>query len=214
MHLFDPDDSRGKQKIQTMQGGRGSVYFLHAYGQDWVLRHYRRGGLVRKVLFDQYFGLSNEQTRSWREWRLLCQLFKEGFPVPRPVAASACWLFCCYRASLITEKIPDTTTLAQLLTQGKEIEDLWLMIGQCLGRFHSRGVFHADLNAHNILINPRCEIFLIDFDRGQFRPTGPWKKNNLKRLHRSLVKVSQKNSFGVFDKECWSHLLKGYDLAG
>jgi 3-deoxy-D-manno-octulosonic acid kinase len=39
-----------------------------------------------------------------------------------------------------------------------------------IARFHRAGVWHADLTAHNILLEVRGVPWLLDFDRGRIRP--------------------------------------------
>src|SRR6185312_24099 len=58
-----------------------------------------------------------------------------------------------------------------------------------VGRFHRAGIWHADLNAHNVLVSP-AGLHLIDFDRGRQRaPAAGWRLANLRRLRRSLLKL-------------------------
>ena len=40
--------------LEETAGGRGAVAFLRDGERRWVLRHYRRGGLVARVLDDTY----------------------------------------------------------------------------------------------------------------------------------------------------------------
>ncbi|HET9819949.1 MAG TPA: lipopolysaccharide kinase InaA family protein, partial [Rhodanobacteraceae bacterium] len=75
-------------------------------------------------------------------------------------------------------------------------------------------VDHADLNAHNILLNAKG-LWLIDFDRGEIRVTGTaWKLGNLARLKRSLLKVGAcDHDEAVLDREVWAPLMRGYERA-
>ena len=52
-----------------------------------VHKHYLRGGLVSKLIFDQYLWLNLELTRSFVEFRALEEMSQLGLPVPRPIAA-------------------------------------------------------------------------------------------------------------------------------
>ena len=210
MQLFDLEYLTQNGSIDQTVGGRGSSYFFTSKDQAQVLRHYRRGGLVGKILLDQYFGWSAEMSRSWREWRLLSTLYSEGFPVPRPVAACVCQSFLYYRADLITVQIPGTQTLAELLVGGELSADIWHSVGSCIKHFHERGAYHADLNAHNILLNQENRVFLLDFDRGKLRKKGAWQQSNLLRLQRSLLKLNGKNEIFGFSKSAWRSLLAGY----
>jgi 3-deoxy-D-manno-octulosonic acid kinase len=71
-------------------------------------------------------------------------------------------------------------------------------------------VFHADLNAHNVLLDAADRVWLVDFDRGELRARGAWTHANLARLERSLVKVSA----GRYRAEHWAALLEGYGSGG
>ncbi|MDZ7683973.1 MAG: lipopolysaccharide kinase InaA family protein [Gammaproteobacteria bacterium] len=79
--------------------------------------------------------------------------------------------------------------------------------------FHNERVFHQDLNAHNILLTPKEEIFLIDFDKCCFKKSSPsrgWPRANLDRLKRSLGKLNQQPGNFHFDDENWRQLEEGY----
>ena len=178
-----------------------------------MLRHFRRGGLVGHFVADRYIGWDLERSRAWSEWRLLSELIRLGLPVPRPVAAAV--RRCCgfYRAELITELIPDTLSLAARLTDEARTEEFWKALGGCLRRFHDLGVYHADLNANNILIDSLLQIYLIDFDRGEIRSPGGWSEKNLQRLKRSLLKIKAASPVFYFEEQDWDTLMQGYATA-
>ena len=48
------------------------------------------------------------------------------------------------------------------------------------------------------------------FDRGRLRPPGAWKLRNVKRLHRSLAKVSRGLPADRFSALTWEWFLAGY----
>ncbi|HET7395680.1 MAG TPA: 3-deoxy-D-manno-octulosonic acid kinase, partial [Gammaproteobacteria bacterium] len=134
--------------------------------------------------------------------------YKEGFPVPQPVAAHVVRHGLWYRGDLITRLIPATRSLATALGESS-IESLpWRAIGTCIRRFHDAGVYHADLNAHNILLDSRAKVYLLDFDRGERRAPGVlWQEANLGRLLRSLRKFIAQS---VIESTAWNSLLSGY----
>ena len=86
----------------------------------------------------------------------------------------------------------------------------WIGIGRCIRRFHDLGVCHADLNAHNLLLNEDAKVYLIDFDRCQLRREGLWRDGNLVRLRRSLEKVTYGMPAERFGEADWHGLLDGY----
>ena len=85
----------------------------------------------------------------------------------------------------------------------------WAAIGRCLRRFHDFGICHADLNAHNVLLRGRSDVFLIDFDRGRQRRPGLWRDANLVRLRRSIEKVGDARGQSL-DEAAWHCLLAAY----
>jgi len=210
--LFDPLKLEKAGVLNGKAQGRGEAWFIRYRGHSWVLRHFRRGGLVGRFVNDCYFGWNLERTRAWAEWRLLDDLYCKGLPVPRPVAAAVQRGFGFYRADLLTELIPDSQSLSARLTVEPQSEDFWKELGVCLRRFHDEGVYHADLNAKNILIDACSQVFLIDFDRGAFRPPGAWMQNNLQRLKRSLLKMKGVTESFYFEETEWQLLLEGYDF--
>jgi 3-deoxy-D-manno-octulosonic acid kinase len=172
------------------QGGRGAVWFVRGEFGEGVLRHYRRGGLIGRLVSDRYVWRGEDATRSFREFRLLAALRALALPVPSPLAAGYAREGAFYRADLLTQRIPSARTLAQRLHDGSlRVED-WRRIGGALARFHAHGAYHADLNAHNVLFDGEDAIWLLDFDRGELRRAEPgWIESNLARLQRSLRKL-------------------------
>lgn len=192
-------------------GGRGSAWILERGTEQWVLRHYRRGGVPGKVVRDRYLWIGLRLSRPWWEWRLLDSLYKEGLPVPQPVAARVVRGGLFYRGDLITRRIPGARSVAERLGAGEAARLPWSAIGRCIRRFHQAGVCHADLNAHNLLLDASDTVYLIDFDRGTRREGGAWASANLARLRRSLDKFSGE---GGFDLAAWGALLEGYGQLG
>ena len=208
--VFDPAHWQAQGALETTHGGRGTVAFVRA-SQDrrWVLRHYRRGGLIAHLSDDLYVWTGADRTRSFREWRLLRQLRAWGLPVPTPVAARYQRAGLFYRADLITAGLPVRRTLAQALQQASLPDETWHAIGQCVGSLHARGVQHADLNAHNLLVGASNDIYVLDFDRGRIHARGEWERAVLARLRRSLLKVTAGLPAERFTAAQWQVLLAG-----
>ncbi|MGH8307776.1 MAG: 3-deoxy-D-manno-octulosonic acid kinase [Gammaproteobacteria bacterium] len=195
--------------LRGAAGGRGNTWIVAGGNGEWVLRHYRRGGLVRHISRDYYLWQGLENTRPWREWKLLAELYRDGLPVPQPVAAQAIRHGLAYRGDLVTRLIPDTHSLAARLKDTSPEFLPWPNIGACIRRFHNAGVYHADLNAHNILVDSRNDVYLIDFDRGERRsPSVQWQEANLKRLLRSLRKLAVPS---LEEDYAWPSFLEGYN---
>jgi 3-deoxy-D-manno-octulosonic acid kinase len=208
--VFDPAHWQAKGTLDTTRGGRGTVAFVRASpDQRWVLRHYRRGGLMAHLSDDLYMWTGADRTRSFREWRLLRQLRAWGLPVPTPVAARYQRAGFFYRADLITAELPVRRTLTQALQQASLPTETWHAIGQCVGSLHARGVQHADLNAHNLLVGASNDIYVLDFDRGRIRARGTWERAVLARLQRSLRKVTTGQPAERLTEANWQALLAG-----
>ena len=206
---FDPAWWSQRGSLQSPLGGRGSAWEIDSPELSWVLRAYCRGGLIRHFSYDHYLWLGLQQTRSWREWWLLYWLFRQRLPVPRPIAAMVARHGYYYTAALITRKI-EAVTLAEALAQGPLPERTWFGIGENIRHFHGMGIDHADLNAHNILLDSRHDSYLLDFDKSRRRrPKDFWRKRNLRRLKRSLLKLRKNRSIAVGTQD-WQALLEGY----
>ena len=207
--FFEPEYWRSHDAIEGSALGRGTTWFIRSGESRFVLRHYRRGGLMAKVSKDAYLWRGESETRSFAEWYLTYHLYRAGLPVPAPIAARYRRQGLFYRADLITQRIEDSESLAAKLARGPISLTQWIAIGRCLRRFHDAGVHHADLNAHNILLAPD-QVYLIDFDRGTLRQRGWWADSNLVRLYRSLEKVTLLTAPDSFTDQDWHSLLAGY----
>ncbi len=207
--FFMPQTFAGVAEVYGQAMGRGEALFFNHAGQNLVLRHFQRGGFVRHFVDDRYPGIRPEASRSFREWRLLAELYRQGLPVPRPVAASFCPVGLFYRADLVTRQIENVRPLSAML-QDQIPATLWTSLGGTLRRFHDAQVFHADLNAHNILIDPQQHASLIDFDRGAVRSGQSWKQANLNRLLRSLKKLTVGTPAAEATLSGWRQLQESY----
>jgi len=190
--------------------GRGKVLFIEHESMQWVLRHYCRGGLARRLSSDEFLWAGLHRTRPFREWSLLESMYRLALPVPRPVAARVERRGTVYAADLITLRIPDVMPLSERLSGTALAPESWQAVGQMIARFHAAGICHADLNAHNIQIDSKNRLYLLDFDRGRIRDMpGAWMQRNLDRLHRSLAKLRVRRAVR-FTEGDWNRLLDGY----
>jgi 3-deoxy-D-manno-octulosonic acid kinase len=184
--LFDPAYWRARDALRELPAGRGSIQLIEDEGLSWVLRRYLRGGFAARFARDRYFWTGEDRTRSFRELRLLATMHARGLPVPPPVAGRYVRAALTYRAELITERLAGARSVEAVLAGGPLDGARWEAIGRCLRRFHDAGVQHADLNARNIMLGERGEVWVLDFDRGRLRSPGAWHNRVLDRLARSL----------------------------
>lgn len=208
---FAPDYWRERNAVRTQAGGRGGVAIIATPAGECVLRHYRRGGLVAAMMGDSYLWTGADRTRPFVEFRLLGEIARLGLPGPAVVAARYVRHGLFYGADLITRRIANAQTLAECLAAGQLDGERAEEVGALVARFHRAGIWHADLNAHNVLITPD-ELYLIDFDRGRVRtPALAWQQANLQRLRRSLLKLGAADQGeAAFEKDIWQPLLYRY----
>ena len=215
VEFFNVDYWVSRQAVTGEAVGRGSAWFINTPVGPVVLRQYLRGGWVAKISRQSYFFTSVSRSRPISEFLLLAGLHELGLPVPRPVAALCEFHWFLSSGSILTVRIPSAKTLADLLpaknSSAENVTDLWQRIGRCVRKFHDAGVWHADLNARNILLDAEFQVFLIDFDRARYTPGKVVNgQGNLKRLKRSLAKLWPTAELSSLQM-AWAQLKVGYD---
>ncbi len=217
--FFSAEYWRQKGKIKGSATGRSTAWFIDNGEQGMLLRHYYRGGLVGKVNKDRFAREVVSNSRAMAEFELLLQLRERDLPVPKPLAArferARIW---GYRADILVETIPHTQDVFRLLGQRSLTSEEWFSIGAVIRQFHQQGVYHSDLNCHNVMLDKLGKVWLVDFDKCELRPTGEWQQDNLARLLRSLVKETTKakeasREFHWQEQRDWPQLIAGYDKA-
>ena len=116
-------------------------------------------------------------------------------------------------AILIMRRIADAEPLSSMLAAGRVERERMARDRRDHRALARAGVDHADLNAHNILLDGRGAVSIIDFDRGACsRPPAPGASRNLRRLHRSLHEDFARDCPPVDSRPtAWESLLAGYD---
>ncbi len=208
--LFEPEYWLQAGAVVDQAAGRGNALMLDTPFGPAVLRHYLRGGAAAKISRERYVFLGYTRSRPVAEANLLSRLSALGLPVPE-VLGAICWRHgLTYSGALLTKRIPEAEPLADLMSALVNTDPVWTAIGHSLQRFHAAGIYHADLNARNILIDKLQTVWLIDFDRGQvMRPGDPRLQGNLQRLHRSLVKQAVMREAEL--EACWQQLMLAYN---
>ena len=208
--------------------GRGPVPVLTnpaGLGPPWVVRRYYRGGLMR-VFGDRF--LRGGRPRSFIELENSARIMELGFATPRIVAAAVYPRGLLYRADLVTEFVPRTRTLADLLfgnhhssdgrAAGDARREALVCVRNLITRLSRAGVHHRDLNAGNILVAREAShvhAILLDLDRCRVGgPSDPVDAGKLRRrLARSIRKLdrarqrSHDDDEGHLTNEEMNHLL-------
>ncbi|MEN3159236.1 lipid IV(A) 3-deoxy-D-manno-octulosonic acid transferase [Alkalimonas sp. NCh-2] len=199
-----------QQAVIGSSAGRNTAYFVRHQQHNLVLRHYYRGGLVGKVLHDQFLMQPVQTSRAMQEYQLLSWMRQQGLAVPRPVAASYQRSGLIYRADLLIELIPDSKDLAAILQQRALSGSEWQAVGAAIAQMHQLGVYHSDLNCRNILLDGTGKVWLIDFDKCERRSMAAWTTQNLDRLLRSFNKEKGKLNPFFWQESDWQQLQTGY----
>lgn len=216
--MLTPSYWQQQNAVTGSAQGRGTTWFVaykdnNKIQHDWVLRHYYRGGLIGKIINDSYWFTGIENTRAACEFSLLQHMQTLQLPAPQPIAYRVIRHNFTYQADLLSSRIEQAQDLVDILSKKPLTDDVWQSIGATIKQFHDHNIYHHDLNAHNILINDKDQVFLIDFDRGELRDNtadSSWKQANMQRLQRSFLKELNKLEQFHFSDENWQALMSGY----
>lgn len=177
--MFDLENYKKQKSVLKVFKGRGETVLVSDVKQrHLIIRHYWRGGLIGKYLHDKFITVFGGGNRAEEEFNLLTIMQKVGLPVPKPVASRMVSypLYC--RNDIIIQEIPGAVSLLEVLKdRGEEQEtkahdrkieigdEEIVKIGQTIGMMLAVGVYHSDLNIHNILIDGARNPWIIDFDK-------------------------------------------------
>jgi 3-deoxy-D-manno-octulosonic acid kinase len=188
---------------EAVESGRGPVYRCElAGGTRVVVRIFRRGGLVARLVAETYVGF---RPRPLRELAVTVEARRRGVPAPEVLAARVEGGLI-YRGALVTVEVPSSATLVEALRRAPDAAErrrLAAATGRALAMLHGAGVFHADLNATNILVRDGADVVLLDFDRARLAPaslSAAARRRNLRRLARSLAKLDPRRELAGIEE--------------
>ena len=210
---------------QLMEGtglvGRGSIKALRGVvldGSRVVVRHARRGGLLRRIIPDTFFG----RCRPFRELLVAQKAHSLGIPTAEVVAAVRRGVLGpFYRGDVYSKEVTGAVDLLSYLRSADQHADRRSLrakrdtlreAGRIVRMAHDAGLLHADLQLKNILVrlDGKPAIFLIDLDKGRWykRLRYPLRMMNLLRLARSAAKAAR--SGALISRTDLLRFLKGY----
>ncbi len=134
-NMFTSQYWKTQNAITGQATGRGTTYFFQHNKDEYVLRHYRRGGLIRKVLSDQYMYTGIEKSRAWQEFKLLQHMKNLDLKCPTPIAAMLKKTGLYYQADIILKKISSAKDLHNILLAKSLTADVWKKLGKPLPNF-------------------------------------------------------------------------------
>jgi len=174
-------------------GGMGRGVLLrfpvdHGFG---VIRRFRRGGFIRHFIRESYL-LHN---RPLDEFEVQLYLKEQGLPVAEPLGVLWERRGLLFRGAIATRLVDAPNMIVFLKSTPPDPWTPLLKSGALIRSMHDLGVYHADLNASNLLIG-QDQVYLIDFDKAARRKRVPdgLRRRNLLRLRRSMAKHGVANA--------------------
>lgn len=206
--LHDPAALLAQASIKAWATGGRAPHPVIGVGDDvWVIKSYRRGGIVGKFNEDFYFG----SMRFLSELRVCTHAIREGVPTVAPIALVLRRHGLGCRAWLVSPFLAETYTLKDALLRPEETLDsehpekalsaLSRVAGTAVRRMHDVGIDHRDLNLGNLLVLPPApdsepEVLILDWDRARLQNhDAAFGYQNLLRLLRSAFKGRAETRF-------------------
>ena len=180
--------------------GRGVSWAFNAGPERCVVRHYRRGGAMARMLDDRYLRIGS--TRPANELNASIALRSRGVNSPEVIAYAVYPAGAYYRADIVTRWIPASEDLATVTFGADASTDVdraaaWAATGRLLRSAFENGAHHPDLNLRNVLVTgARADstAWLIDLDRCRVRSSASdaARRRMLERFHRSRRKLERR----------------------
>jgi 3-deoxy-D-manno-octulosonic acid kinase len=183
-------------------GNRGSGFPLNLdSGVEVFIRYARRGGLLRFLISDLYCGLT---PRPVHELAVTAEARRRGVPVAEPLGAIVEWIApALYRGAFLTRRLYGMTLWQFVQTDDDTMVRMHVaeQARSAINIAHRQGLFHADLNLHNIFVTTAGDSFaavLLDLDKARICPSplaSSLVTKNLARLRRSIGKLDPANRY-------------------
>ncbi len=172
-------------------------------GVHCAVKYFMRGGLVGRVVRTLYVG----KGRFFRCITVAFHLRSHGVACPEVLAVLSRKVAPgVYRGVIVSEWVDGSYTLSEAV-RGEDATGVLATAASVVRRMHDAGVWHADLNAGNILVKDGT-VFIIDLDGCRvWEDSLPPRRRvrNIARLARSLEKEGM-----PFDETVWRRFLHAY----
>jgi Lipopolysaccharide kinase (Kdo/WaaP) family len=183
-------------------GNRGSGFRVAlAGGPELFVRRCHRGGAMRLLFDDLYFGL---HPRPLRELMVAAEAAQRGVPLAEPMGAAVRWVAPgLYRGFFITRAAAGMTLWKFLRTDDDASVRTHVLerAREAIETMLQRGMYHPDLNLDNLFVTPHGESFaviILDLDKARLsgRAIGGFARRRIAaRLLRSARKLDPRGRF-------------------
>jgi 3-deoxy-D-manno-octulosonic acid kinase len=193
----DPESmAAGPLVAGWIEGGRIHHALVRAGEESWVLKEYRRGGLVGRWNASRYW----RRGRFFEELHVAAAAGAAGVPTAEVLALVLEGAgLGSVRAWLLTRYLPAVRPLHEYFGHPLERE-MFHAAGRVVRLMHDAGIDHRDLHLGNIVGSSEAggaRAYIVDWDRACRRPRGSWDPSaNLARLWRSVEKGRRLGAFG------------------
>jgi hypothetical protein len=183
-------------------GNRKSAFRMQLDdGLELYARCGRRGGLIASILSDVYVGIA---PRPLNELAVTVEAMKRGIPVAEPMGAMIEWLgLALYRGFFLTRAVRGMTLWQFIKTDDDPTvrNHVLAQARAAIDAMQTKGLFHADLNLHNLLVTQARDSFtviIIDLDKARLFDaplSAAMRRANAARLLRSARKLDPSGKY-------------------
>jgi 3-deoxy-D-manno-octulosonic acid kinase len=182
-------------------GNRQSAFRMNLAGFELFARRGRRGGMIGSILSDVYVGFT---PRPLTELNVTIEAMRRGIPMAEPMGAMVEWIGpAVYRGFFLTRAVRGMTLWEFVKTDDDPTvrNHVLAQARAAIETMHDKGLFHADLNLHNLLVTQARDSFtvvIIDLDKARLfdAPLSPsMRRANAARLRRSARKLDPSGQF-------------------
>src|ERR1700683_3769613 len=191
-----------RSAVEAGAGNRGSAFQIDlGDGLELYARRGRRGGLIASILSDVYVGIA---PRPLNELAVTVEAMKRGIPVAEAMGAMIEWIGpALYRGFFLTRAVRGMTLWQFVKTDDDPTvrNHVLAQARAAIDAMQAKGLFHADLNLHNLLVTQARDSFtviIIDLDKARLfdAPLSAAKRRtNAQRLLRSARKLHPSGQF-------------------